>query len=123
MKDQALGRMKQGVMNKTEEEYANYLEGQKQIGNVLWYRFEGIKFRLGDNVHYNPDFAVMRSDNKMEIHEVKGSLTFIRDDAKVKIKVAAEMFPFKFYLVAPKKKVKPREWDFLYVGNKERGGN
>ncbi len=102
MSDLALGRLKAGKMNKTEAEYAQYLELQKHSGNILWYKFEGIKFRLGDACHYSPDFAIMRSDNSMEIHEVKG---FWRDDAKVKIKIASEMYPFKFIAIKklPKK--------------------
>lgn len=92
----ALGRMKQGQMNKTEAAYAAHLEGQKIAGEVLWYKFEGIKFKLADNTHYTPDFAVMLSDGTLECREVKG---FWQDDARVKIKVAAELFPIKFKAV------------------------
>ena len=38
----ALGRLKTGQMNKTEQAYADYLERQKQAGEILWYKFEGI---------------------------------------------------------------------------------
>ncbi|MDR1660895.1 MAG: hypothetical protein LBR95_00470 [Azoarcus sp.] len=38
----ALGRLKPGQMNKTEAEYAL----RQQAGEVLWYRFEGVKLRL-----------------------------------------------------------------------------
>lgn len=41
----ALGRMKSGQMNRTEAAYAAYLERQKQIGEIAWYRFESIKLR------------------------------------------------------------------------------
>ena len=92
----ALGRMKAGQMNKTEMEYAELL---KRTGIIAWYRFEGMKFRLADNTFYTPDFAVMRSDGRLEMHEVKG---FWRDDARIKIKVAAEQYPIQF--VAVKKK-------------------
>ena len=93
---QALGRLKAGTMNKTEAEYAQRLELLKHAGEVAWYRFEGVKLRLADNTFYTPDFAVMRSTGEMEMHEVKG---FWTDDARVKIKVAADQYPFEFVAV------------------------
>lgn len=96
---QALGRMEQGKQNKTEAEYDAHLAADP---SVLWFAFEAVKFRLADNTYYTPDFLVMRADRTLEVHEVKG---FWTDDARVKIKVAAELFPiFKF--VALKKKAK-----------------
>jgi hypothetical protein len=102
MKNYALGRMKQGVMNKTEASYKERLDEQQHMGIILWYKFEGIKLRLADATFYSPDFAVMANDGVMEIHEVKG---YWQDDAKVKIKVASDMYPFRFYAVyaLPKK--------------------
>ncbi|SDS20559.1 hypothetical protein SAMN05216421_1095 [Halopseudomonas xinjiangensis] len=93
---QALGRLKQGQMNKTEQAYAAHLELLKACGEVLWYSFEGMKFRLADSTFYTPDFPGMLADGHIEIHEVKGVWT---DDARVKIKVAAELFPFPFVAV------------------------
>jgi len=92
----ALGRLKTGEMNKTEEAYQRELELRKISGDVSWYKFEGIKFRLADNTFYTPDFAVMLADGTMEAHEVKG---FWQDDAKAKIKIAADMYPFRFIAV------------------------
>jgi hypothetical protein len=82
-------------MNKTEARYAELLEIRKRVGEIAWYAFEGITLKLGDDCRYTPDFAVMLACGEMEMHETKG---FFRDDAKVKIKVAAQMFPFRFYL-------------------------
>ena len=96
MKHYALGRLKSGEMNKTEAEYSKLLEQRRIAGEVLWWKFEGIKFRLAPNLHYSPDFAVMLKNGEMEIHEVKG---FWQDDAKVKIKIAADMYPFRFYAI------------------------
>lgn len=92
----ALGRMKQGAMNKTEAAYARLLETRKSAGEIAWYKFEGLKFRLADNTFYTPDFAVMLSDGSMELHEVKG---YWQDDARVKIKIAADLYPFQFVAV------------------------
>jgi hypothetical protein len=94
----ALGRLKTGEMNKTEASYAGHLEVQRGIGAVLWWKFEGIKLRLADNTFYTPDFAVMLADGTFEMHEVKG---FWEDDARVKIKVAASMFPLRFIGLMP----------------------
>ena len=100
-KNYALGRLKTGQKNQTEESYGALLEQRRIAGEVRWYRFEGLKFRLADNTFYTPDYAVMLADGTLEAHEVKG---FWEDDARVKIKVAAEMYPLRF--VAVRKKLK-----------------
>ena len=104
-KSYALGRMKSGQMNKTEVAYAQHLELLKQAGEILWYGFEAWKFRLADNTFYSPDFLVLQKTGVIEAHEVKG---FMRDDANVKIKVAANMHPVKFILV----KKAGKSWEF-----------
>ncbi len=103
----ALGRLKPGAMNKTEQAYASHLEALRAAGRVLWYRFEGLKLRLADNTFYTPDFAVMASDGQLECHEVKG---FWTDDARVKIKVAAEQYPLTFLAVKAKAKKDGGGW-------------
>lgn len=90
----ALGRLKAGTMNRMEAEYASMLEARKHAGEIAWYGFEAVKLRLADSTFYSPDFAVMLSNGQMELHEVKG---FWQDDARVKIKVAAALFPFAFF--------------------------
>jgi len=77
-------------MNKTEAAYADNLEAKKKAGVIIDWKFEALKFRLADRTFYTPDFLVINKDN-MELIEVKG---FWRDDARVKIKVAREMFPW-----------------------------
>lgn len=96
----ALGRLKTGEMNKTEYAYAQHLELQKRAGEVLWYKFEGVKLRLADNTFYTCDFAVLRTDRVLCMDEVKG---FWKDDARVKIKIAADMYPFRFRAVTKSK--------------------
>jgi hypothetical protein len=99
---QALGRLKVGAMNKTEAAYAQTLELRKAGGEVAWYKFEGLKFRLADNTFYTPDFAVLLAGGALEAHEVKGHW---QDDARAKIKIAADMYPLRFVAVQalPKK--------------------
>jgi len=103
----ALGRLKQGVMNKTEAAYARHLELLKHSGDVLWYKFEGMKFRLADATFYSPDFIVLLANGALEAHEVKG---FWQDDAKVKIKVAADMYPIRFIAIKVKSKKDGGGW-------------
>ena len=105
---QALGRLRSGQRNKTESAYEQYLELRRVAGDVAWYRFEGIKLRLADNTFYTPDFAVMLSSGEMELHEVKG---FWADDARVKIKVAAEMYPFRFVAIKAQSKKNGGGWE------------
>ncbi len=102
-------------MNKLEAAYAAILAERMRTGQVLWFAYEAIKLRLADNTFYTPDFFVMAApDGTLECHETKG---FMQDDAAVKIKVAAETFPFRFFLVThPNKTV---GWRIKQIGNKE----
>lgn len=104
----ALGRLPVGAMNRTEAAYAAHLELRRVAGEVAWWLFEGVKLRLADKTFYSPDFAVMLSGGEMEMHETKG---FMRDDAAVKIKVAAALFPFRFKLVRALPKAKGGGWN------------
>jgi hypothetical protein len=92
----ALGRLKTGERNKSEAQYEVQLQNRLHIGEILWYKFEGLKLRLADNTFYTPDFAVMLANGQIECHEVKG---FWQDDARAKIKIAAELYPFRFIAV------------------------
>ena len=104
----ALGRLKVGQRNKTEAEYEERLKVMLRLGTIHWYRFEGLKLRLADNTFYTPDFAVLSHDGVMECHEVKGHW---QDDARVKIKVAAEQYPFRFFAVKKLPKNAGGGWD------------
>lgn len=80
-------------MNGLEKRYADHLEGLLRADAILWYAFDSLKLRLAPKTFYDTDFLVMKADLSIEIHEVKGHW---EDDARVKIKVAADKFPFKF---------------------------
>lgn len=105
---QALGRLKAGQMNKTEAAYCDTLKLRMQAREILWYRFEGFKLRLADNTFYTPDFVVMLADGSLECHEVKG---FWQDDARVKIKVAADQYPMRFIAVKVRAKKNGGGWE------------
>lgn len=84
-------------MNKTETRYSLILDYKASKGEILSYDFEAVNLRLGANLHYRPDFMVIKPDGLIEFHEVKGG--YIREDAAVKIKAAAARFPcFRFLL-------------------------
>lgn len=100
-KQYALGRLPTGTMNKTETAYAKYLDTLKALGDVLWWKFEGIKLRLADNTFLTMDFAVMSGAQEIELHDCKGSFAMIEDDAWAKTKIAAAEYPFRFFVVAP----------------------
>ena len=104
---QALGRLKVGTMNKTEAAYAATLDARRYAGEVAWFKFEGVKLRLADNTFYTPDFAVMLADGALEMHEVKG---FWQDDARAKIKIAADLYPMRFIAVQAKSKKDGGGW-------------
>ncbi|MEQ8820486.1 MAG: DUF1064 domain-containing protein [Sumerlaeia bacterium] len=90
-------------MNKTEQEYAMILKSRKAAGEVAWFAFEPWGLRLADNTRYNPDFVVLMADGTIEVHEVKG---FWRDDARVKFKTAANLYPFLIFRAVQKARKK-----------------
>ena len=107
-KNFARGKTPPGKTNKTEARYGEYLEQLKRAGEILWYKFEGIKLRLADNTFYTPDFCVMAADGVIECHEVKG---FWAPEGRVKIKVAADLYPFRFLAVKARAKKAGGGWE------------
>ena len=87
-------------MNKWESMYDEELVQRKFAGEIQWFGYESIKLRLAKATTYTPDFVVVLPDGRVEFHEVKG---FWRDDARVKIKVAAEMFKWARFVVVTRK--------------------
>lgn len=105
----AKGRLKAGALNQSEANYEAYLRALCQTGDILWFKFEGIRLILAQGCTYTPDFVVMLKDGTIELHEVKGSKALFRDDAKVKVKMAASLFPFRIKVVYPRRKM--AGWD------------
>ena len=90
-----------GKMNRTEQLYASRLELFKKTLMLHDYRFEAVKLRLANLTTYTPDFMVIDPDGTIVFHEVKG---FWMDDARVKIKVVAEQYPWFRFVAATLKK-------------------
>ncbi len=85
------------VLNRTEQAFLEFLKAHGWP-TVL---SQAITLRLGNGVRYTPDFVTVGPDEKAEAWETKG---FMRDDAAVKLKVAASLYPWiKFHLVTRKK--------------------
>jgi hypothetical protein len=85
--------------NKLESSYASHLEILKRAGEIVDYKFESIKLKIGvKTCWYCCDFWVLAKDGVTEFHETKGP--FARDDSMVKLKSAALQYPhFRFFLV------------------------
>jgi hypothetical protein len=101
------------AMNKTERRYANHLEVRRLAGEVARWDFEPVKLRLAVLTFYTPDFRVILADGIEEYHEVKGHW---EDDARVKIKVAAEQHPYPFVAVRWVRK----QWEYERFEGKQR---
>lgn len=82
--------------------------------HIVAHWFESFKFRLADNTFYTPDFVVQWNTGELVAYEVKASWTkrnkqtgevstrvAWEDDARVKIKVAAEAYPIRFVGASP----------------------
>lgn len=90
-------------MNQGEARYASHLELLLKVpqSEMLAWRFQPLTFILADHTRYTPDFLCVYAD-RFEVHEFKG---FWRDDARVKIKVAASQYPwFRWYAIQEKRK-------------------
>lgn len=89
--------------NKTEAAYDEVLRRRKLVGEILDYRFEPMKLILAHNVtgrknevSYKPDFLVIHKDyfEFIEVKAKRGKWTSMRDDARAKINIAADLYPF-----------------------------
>lgn len=98
-------------MNKLERAYMQHLAYRVQQGEIRAAVFGVIKLQLAPRTWYSPDFLVIGNEC-VELHETKG---FMRDDAAVKLKVAARMFPwFVFKLV---RRIKGK-WDIEAIARR-----
>jgi len=87
-------------MNRTEKARAIELEALRRSGKIAQWWYEAWTFRLADRTTYTPDFVVQETDGALRAEETKG---FWRDDARVKVKVFAALFPLPLVVLCPKK--------------------
>lgn len=90
-------------LNATEARYLAHLRILQAAGEVEWIgEHESMAFRIADGkgrgkkAWYRPDFPVRVKGGALELHEVKG---FWREAARVRIKVAATAFGWRFLAV------------------------
>lgn len=87
--------------SKAEARYAELLERQRRAGQIESWRYEAITLRIGLGARYSPDFLVVTNDGRMRLVEVKGHM---KEAARVRLRVAVEMYPqFAWLLVWSKK--------------------
>lgn len=99
-----------GVMNRLESAYAQHLALRRAAGEVEWFAYEAVKLRLADKTFLTVDFFLMLRTGELEAHECKGG--HIEDDAAVKLKVAASIYPFRFVLV---RRAGPSGWSLTDI--------
>jgi hypothetical protein len=98
----ALGRLPKGEMNKTEARYQReVIDPGLANGEILWAKFEGIKLKLAPNTFLTIDFAIQRANRELELIDVKGAAIMFAEDAKAKMKIAANQYPFRFFVTWP----------------------
>jgi len=108
MLDKVKPRIRQSskpLMNKLETQFMN-----EQLRGAGWDEIltQQFKFKLGNGVWYCPDFICKKHDAFRHVaYEVKGD--WFTDDSKVKIKVAAGLYPTFIWTMAWK-----REGRWLY---------
>lgn len=114
---------RRGQMNRLESSFAKKLDEELHGGKILWWAFESVKFSLGSGAWFCPDFVVMTSVQEIVFYETKG---FMREAANVRLKVAANKYPFRFMLV---RHARSSGWTYEEIGepvesipNTESGG-
>lgn len=104
-------RRKPGTMNGLEAAFYEYAKSWRGVVSI---DYEKITLKLADDTRYTPDFYVLMDSGAVQFYECKG---FMEDHARVKIKVAAAMFPeFEFYLVRKVAKRHGGGWDIKLMG-------
>jgi hypothetical protein len=97
------------VMNKLESRFACQLEAWRLSGEIMEWRAFPSALSLARRCVYHPDFFARFPDGTEVMYEVKG---FMREDAAVKLRVAADKFRmYKFVVV----RFKNHEWVFTEI--------
>lgn len=101
-------------MNRLEADYWEYLCAMQARGEISLCMWQPLKLNLAPGLActYAPDFLVVRTDGVLEFHETKG---FWRDDARVKLKIAAAKFPFVFVAVTRRRKTDPWTYETFTI--------
>lgn len=108
----AKGRMPwQPKMNGTERAYSDFLLSQRIAGEVRWFDFQPITILLGPDCRFTPDFLILFSDGRLELHDTKGAKKikagrkagektyYAEEDATIKARITARRLPIPIYFV------------------------
>lgn len=113
---QALGRLKPGQMNKTEQRFCDeWISPRVLAGEITWWAFEAITLKLAHDCRLTVDFFIMLSTGELQAIDVKGSSVVVMDDALVKLRVASEKFPWPVAMAMPIKKANGGGWDIKWI--------
>jgi hypothetical protein len=107
-------RHKTGEINKTEAAYMAHLDLLIRLGEIQWRsEHEGVTVKLAKDLRYTADFAVLAADSILEFHDIKKRIKakdkdghhtgefkpLIEDDALVKLKMVAQIWPVRVFTV------------------------
>jgi hypothetical protein len=110
-----------GYDSKLERDFADVLVIAKSRTLITEWWHHPFRFRLAPTCYFQPDFLVDTQANEwhepLTLIEVKGG--WFRDDAKVKAKVAAELFPCFRWLIVYREK--QHGWDVREVDHRGIG--
>lgn len=110
-------RKQPGEMNGVERRMYAELTKDRDEGRIAEFAYESHKLRLADRLHYTPDFWILHNDGTIEFRETKAAWRDKKtkqfkphweDDARCKIKVAAELFPW--YRFTAYSDVRGKDW-------------
>jgi hypothetical protein len=105
-----------GYRSKTEERYGQHLNLIQMAGQIDRWKYEPVSLVLAPGVRYLPDFLTVTADI-VTFWEVKGRKNesyWTRPLSKVKIRMAAELFPWWEFRVAWPKSA--GAWDSFRIG-------
>lgn len=100
-----------GEPNLLEMKFGLELERRKYEGQVLEYQFEAETLRIAwprpatgvKGATYTPDYRVITADGEIVFYECKpmrkNGKPFAREDAMLKLKLAADRHPYRFVIV------------------------
>lgn len=89
------------ALNKTERAYLVWLRATQPV----WMGVQCLTFKMGHDLRYTPDFVALDADGLRAI-DTKGTRksgkAHVEEDALVKMRIAARMFPFIRFVIAHK---------------------
>lgn len=93
------------VRKSTDEANLNKLEASwlaiLRARGYPWIGVQSITLKLANDTRYTPDFSSVGPNGEFIFWETKG---FFRDDAKVKLKIAARQYSWAVFMLVEKKK-------------------